>query len=106
QDFDLPAATLGEARVHAKQVGGKQRCLVATGAGANLHDGITVVKGIGGGKELGQLGLEAVDLGPQPFDVGAGELRQLGIFVGEHFARLRQLGLEALQALVRQSDGV
>src|SRR2546425_4024876 len=46
EDVDLPAATLAEARVHAKQIGGKQRRLVAAGAGSDLDNGIAIVEGV------------------------------------------------------------
>src|SRR2546422_5485772 len=39
--------SLAVARVHAEQVRREQRRLVATRAGADLHNGVTVVEGIG-----------------------------------------------------------
>ena len=43
EDLDLPAPPLGIAGVHAIQVGGKQRCLVAARAGSHLDDDVPVV---------------------------------------------------------------
>ena len=106
EDLDLPAAALGEAHVHAEQICGKQRRLVAAGAGPDLDDRVAVIKGVRRREELGELGREAVDVRTKPLDVAAGQLGQLGVLVGEHFASLRQLPLEALQALVRQANGL
>src|SRR3546814_10651351 len=39
-DLEAPALQLGVALVHAQEVGGKERRLVAAGAGAHLEDGI------------------------------------------------------------------
>src|SRR5437667_7329541 len=96
QNVDLPATTLAEARVHAKQIGGKQRRLVAAGARTDLDDGIAIVEGVAGGEQLGERRLQTVDLGTEPLDVGARELRQLGVLVGEDFTRLSQLALQPL----------
>src|SRR6185437_14887342 len=41
--FGLPALLGGVALVHAEQVAGEQRRLVAAGAGANFEDGVMVV---------------------------------------------------------------
>src|SRR5439155_18501097 len=46
--LDLPALALRVLRVHAGQVGGEQRRLVAAGAGADLHEDVLVVVGIAG----------------------------------------------------------
>ena len=43
QDFDLPALLLGEARVHAEDLGGEERGLVAAGAGADFEDDVLLV---------------------------------------------------------------
>ena len=45
-DLDAPAVPLAEARVHAVEVGGEQRGLVAAGAGADLDDRVAVVERI------------------------------------------------------------
>ena len=42
-DFGLPALLGGVALVHAEQVAGEQRGLVAAGAGADFEDGVVVV---------------------------------------------------------------
>ena len=45
-DLDPPAARGGIALIHAEQVAGEQRRLVAAGAGADFEDGVLVVGGI------------------------------------------------------------
>src|SRR6266516_1241925 len=103
-DFDLPAPPLAEPRVHAKQLGGEQRRLIASRAGTDLHDRIAVIEGVRGGEQVGEPALESLDLGVQPVNVRAGQLRQLGIPVLEHFARLGELPLEPVQPVVRLTD--
>ena len=44
--LDLPAVLLGKARVHAEDLGGKQRSLVASRAGADFEDDVLLVVGI------------------------------------------------------------
>ena len=51
QDFDLPAVLLGEAGVHAEDLGAEERGLVAAGAGADLKDDVLLVVGVFGEKE-------------------------------------------------------
>ena len=48
-DLELPAVLGGVALVHAEQVGGEQRRLLAAGAGADFEDGVLLV-----GRVLGQ----------------------------------------------------
>jgi hypothetical protein len=57
-DLDLPALALGVARVHAEQVAGEQRRLVAAGAGAHLEEQVAVVVRVARQQRLLQLGLE------------------------------------------------
>ena len=45
-DLHLPAAQLGIAAVHAEQIGGEQRRLVAAGAGAHFQNGAALVGGV------------------------------------------------------------
>src|SRR5438046_1137610 len=104
QHLDLPAVALAEARVHAEQGGGEQRGLVAAGAGADLHDGVTVVEGVGGAEQLGETPLGGVDLGFQTLHVGAGELRQLRILLLQHLAGLVHVAVQALEAGVELPD--
>jgi len=72
----------------------------------NLYDRIAVIERIGGSEQLGERRLESLELGLQALQIGARQLRELGVFVGENLARLRQLALQALSALVGPLDGV
>ena len=76
----------GVALVHAEQVAGKQRRLVAAGAGADFEDGVLLV-----GRVLGQE--QYLDVLPERLDalfdagqVGLGQRPHLGVgaLVGEH----------------------
>jgi hypothetical protein len=49
EDLEAPAMLGGVALVHAEEIGGEQRRLVAAGAGADLEDGVLLV-----GRVLGQ----------------------------------------------------
>ena len=46
EDLDLPLVLLGEAEVHAEDLGDEERGLVAAGAGAELEDDVLLVVGI------------------------------------------------------------
>jgi hypothetical protein len=104
EDFDLPAAALAEPGVHPEEIRREQRGLVPAGAGADFDDGIAVVQGIGGREELGELRLQRGDLGLEAIDIGAGQFGQLGVPVGEHVARLGQLGLDTAQPVAGDAD--
>src|SRR6266851_35656 len=48
EDFDLPLVLLGEAEIHAEDLGYEERGLVAAGAGAKLEDDVLLVVGVFG----------------------------------------------------------
>ena len=65
----LPLLGLEEALVHLEQVAGKDCCLVATGGGADLDNGVLLIVGVAGDEheldvflQLGQLGLVLGDV--------------------------------------------
>ena len=58
QDLGLPALPLGVAQVHAQQVAGEQRRLLAALAGLDLEDHVLVVVGVARHQQLLQLLLE------------------------------------------------
>ncbi len=102
--LESPAACGGIALVHAKQVAGEKRRLVAAGAGADFEDGVLVV-----GRVLGQQ--QDLDVLLQRFDalldlrqIGLGQCPHLGVgtLVGEH--RL-QIGLFMLGGAHRPDLG-
>ena len=84
EDFDLPLVLLGEAEVHAEDLGDEDRGLVAAGAGAELDDDVLVVVGVLGEEEdfevffdLGEARLER-----EEFFLGHGA--DVGVGFGEH----------------------
>jgi hypothetical protein len=58
EQLDLPAPPLGEARVHAEEIGGEQGRLLAARAGADLEQDVLVVVGILGHEQHLHLLLE------------------------------------------------
>ena len=54
EHLDPPALPLCVAAVHPEQVGGEDRRLVAAGAGADLHDDVALVVGVGGHQQRAQ----------------------------------------------------
>ena len=56
QDLDAPAPALGIARIHAEQVAGEDRRLVAARRGADLEEHIVVVERIGRHQQSLELG--------------------------------------------------
>ena len=106
--LDLPALLLGVAGVHAVQVGGKQRGLGAARAGADFHDGVARVGGIG--RQHASLHLEgkAFLLRFEAADFLAGHLRQLGILRlgGEQRAVVRQVTLHRQIRFAGSNEGL
>ncbi len=99
-DFDLPAMLLGEARVHAEDLGGKERGLVAAGAGADFENHVLLVVGILGQQQDLDLvfdgGFARLERGDLFFGHGA----QVGVGLGEHGARVGQALLHLLQLAI------
>ena len=97
--FDLPALLLGEARVHAEDFGGKERGLVAAGAGADFEDDVLLVVGILGQQQHLELffegrraRLERGDLLLRPWRAGRRRFRPAsGARLGQALAHLLQL---------------
>ena len=54
EDFDAPALQLGVALIHAEEIAGKERRLVAAGSGAHFENGALLVGGILGQKRESQ----------------------------------------------------
>ena len=91
--------TLGVADVHAGEVGGEQRGLLAALPRLDLeHDVVAVVR-VARGEQVGQLGFEFVDRGLEIGDLG-GE----GLVVGAEFARGLQVAAGGLQLAVGRDD--
>ena len=93
QDFRLPALLGGVALVHAEQVAGEQRGLVAAGAGADFQDGVVVVHRVFGNQRELELLARAPSLRvEQRRRLGVRELAHLGVGrrVGERAHRDRR----------------
>ena len=75
----LQAVRLGVAVVHAVEIGGEKRRLVAAGAGADFHDGVAVLVFIRRQERDLDLFLRAGDALLQRRDFRRGHLGQLGI---------------------------
>ena len=103
EHLDLPAFPLDVPRIHAQQVGGKERGLIAPGSGADLNDARTFAEWIGRNEERLGLFLEPGDgfLGALDFRTRFGG--EFGVFGGNEIARLRQF-VVAPGELVRQLD--
>ena len=94
--FDVPATTLGVAQIHAEQVTGEDRRLVAAGAGAHFEIQVCLVARILRQQQQLQLTVEVEQPLFQPPHVVDGHLAQLGVV--QHGAGFRQLafGLSVL----------
>ena len=90
-ELDLPALLGGEALVHAEEVAGKQRRLVAAGAGADLDDHVALVHGVLGKERKLDLLLE-----PR---TPLFERRLLGARHGAHLGVGRRVGEQGVEAL-------
>ena len=102
-DLDLPALALGVAGVHAEQLGGEQRRLVAAGAGADLEHDVALVVGVVGRHLPPQLFLERGQLAGEAVELLAGHLVELVVLVhaGQHLLGLLALGVELAVAAVQ-----
>ncbi len=106
-DLHAPAPPLGVAAVHAEQLGGEQRRLVAAGAGADLEHHVAGVVRVPGH----QLDAQALfDLGEAPVELLALLARHLVKLVvlgqgGQHLAGLLALLLDALVVPVQLDHG-
>ena len=78
EDLDLPPAALAEALVHLVEVPGEDGRLVAAHAGADLHDGVLLVVGVGRDEQELDVLLEGRELGL----VGGDVLLEHGLLVG------------------------
>ena len=81
EDLDSPALALGVARVHAEQVAGEDRRLVATGAGADLEEHVAAVVGVLGQQHALQAGLQLDQLLAGLGDLFLGHLAQVRVAV-------------------------
>ncbi len=83
EDLDAPALLLGIARIHAEQIAGKDRRLVAASAGADLEEHVAPVVGVLGQQHALQIGFQRLELGLGFADLLLGHLAHVGIAVLE-----------------------
>ena len=98
---DGPSALFGVSGVHAQQIAGEQRGLLAAGAGLDLHDRVARVVGITWNQRGAQLLLGRRQLAFQTL----GLLGEIGV-LGSHLASRFQIVLHLLVGGVRGDDGL
>ena len=96
QDLGLPAALFGVAQVHAQQVAGKERTLVAAGAGADFDDGVAGVVGVAWQQQVFDAGFGFLQAGFGVSGFFVGKVAQLGVVA--HLAGGLQVGVCLLPA--------
>ena len=95
QHLDGEALGLGIARVHAVQVAGEDRGLVAAGAGAHLEEDVLVVARILRQQQQPQRFFFREQILLQAADLLVAELAHAGIGIGLQLARRREFALES-----------
>ena len=89
EHVELPALTFRVLAVHAEQLGGEQRRLVAARAGADLeHDVLLIVRILGDEQDL-ELGQEAVAARHERLELLVRQVAHVGVAAGGQFLRLR-----------------
>ena len=102
-DLDLPALALGIARVHAEEVAGEQRRLVAAGPCAHLEKQVAIVVRIARQQRLLQLRFELLHRRARFLELLIGVDLHRGL--RRHVARLASVALR-LQVVLEQGDDV
>lgn len=91
EDIGLPPLGFGIARVHAVQVRREQAGLIASRAGADLHDHVPLVVGIAGQQHPSHLGVAGLLLRLEAGDLLLGQLAHLQVlFRVQELARVLQ----------------
>ena len=98
--LDLPAVLLGEARVHAENLGGEERSLVAASAGADFEDDVLLVVGILGEEQDLQFFFESLPARLERGDFFLGHGAQVCIVAGKELAGI----IEALADLLEFAE--
>src|SRR5688500_5956336 len=94
--FNPPAPALGEARIHAVQVGGEYRCLVTAGAPAYFYNCGAVVEWIVWDESGLDLGQHFFERGLEPSFFRGCLGRHLGVVRTQKLAGFRELLLNSL----------
>src|SRR6185436_13139857 len=106
QHFDAPALLVGVARIHAKQIAGEDRCLVATGARAHFKIDVAVVACILRQQQLRELFFLALEPCVEAAQLFAAELAQLVVRAFSHFLRGDPLGEQLQVRAIARDDGI
>ncbi len=107
EDLGFPALLLGEAGVHAKEVGSEEGGLVPTGAGPDLDNDVLFIARVARNQQSLDLLLKRLDAGGELLYVRFGEGAEVGITLrGEDLAGFLQ-ALEGLGVFTRlHNDGL
>ena len=99
---------VGVALIHAEQIGGEQRGLLAAGPGAHLEDGALLVGGVLGQQLHLQLTLELLDLGIERSDLLLGERRHVGLRgrIVDQVLKTLTLAERRAERVDRRHDGI
>ena len=90
---------LGKAGIHPVEIGGEKRGFVASGAGADFHDGVAVLVRVGGEERVLHGGLDGGDAVFEIGDFGGGHFGKLGVVsLGERLV-FGEFATEFLQQL-------
>src|SRR5215469_5192863 len=93
------APGFGIARLHAVEIAGEDRGLVAAGSGPHLEEDVALIARIAGQQQLAQLELFGLERARQERELLAAESAHAGISVCLQLARRLQITLESLVAL-------
>jgi hypothetical protein len=96
---------LDVAGVHAIEIRGKQRGLVAAGAGADFDDRRPIVQRVVGNEEGAEVDFQLFDRRAKPLDFRFGLGGHLGVVNGNELACLRELVLEFSESVGEFDNG-
>ena len=91
ENLHLPALAFGIARIHAQDIGSKQGCFIAAGAGANLQNHVLFIVGILRNQQELEVAVSLFELCLQGFNFDLSQLAHVLIFSSCEFARAGQL---------------
>ncbi len=104
QDLDPPALPFGIARIHTEQVAGKDRRLVAAGAGTNFQEDVAAVLGVPGQQHALQAPLDFFQLAAGLLDLLLSHLAHIRIAVLEQRLGAFEVGLQLEEIAVCNDD--
>jgi hypothetical protein len=104
-DFDAEAMLVGESGVHAKEIRGKQRGLIAPSARPYFDNTVAVVKWISRYEERLDLDLEALDRGLESGYLSTSLGDHFGVIDRNELARRRELVFESIKPSCKLGHG-